>query len=327
MDQLALYFLPISIWFQNLGDWLVLPMKMITFLGNEEFYLFIMPAIYWCIDSSLGIQIGFLLLLSGSVNSLAKVIFQSPRPFWISPKIKGYLTPSSFGFPSGHAQNASSLWGFAGIKINKPWVRLTFLAVIVLIGVSRLVLGVHFFHDVLAGWLIGALILFVYLRGSDRFLTWFRTQHYRFQILFVFFASLLMIILGLFLVSPLAARALPRDWLKQMGSLAEPYSLKDLYSISGTLFGLGTGVILLSLEGLTIRKGTWKQKVIRYLLGLSGVFILWAGLGALFPEGNSGGAVTLRYFRYTLIGLWISFGAPFIFIKTKLYREHPPQNP
>lgn len=321
MEKLALYFLPISIWFQNLGDGLVLPMKLITFLGNEEFYLFIMPAIYWCFDSSLGIQIGFLLLLSGSVNSLAKIIFQSPRPFWISPKIKGYLTPSSFGFPSGHAQNASSLWGYAGMKINKPGVRLTFLAVIVLIGISRLVLGVHFLHDVLAGWLIGALILFLYLRGSDRFLPWFKTQHYRFQILFIFFATLVLIVLGLFLVSPLAARTLPRDWLKQMGSLTEPYSLKDLYSISGTLFGLGSGAILLSLGGFTIQKGTWKQKVIRYLLGLSGVFILWAGLGALFPEGNSPGAMTLRYFRYTLIGFWISFGAPFIFIKTKLYQE------
>ncbi len=42
--------------FQSLGDWLILPMKFFTFLGKEEFYLLIMPAIYWCINPALGLR-------------------------------------------------------------------------------------------------------------------------------------------------------------------------------------------------------------------------------------------------------------------------------
>jgi hypothetical protein len=41
--------------FQSLGDWLVLPMRFVSFLGTEEFYILIMPILYWCVDASLGI--------------------------------------------------------------------------------------------------------------------------------------------------------------------------------------------------------------------------------------------------------------------------------
>ena len=44
--------------FQSLGDWLVSPMQFFSFLGTEEFYILILPILYWCIDTSLGIRVG-----------------------------------------------------------------------------------------------------------------------------------------------------------------------------------------------------------------------------------------------------------------------------
>ena len=47
--------------FQSLGNWLILPMRFFSFLGTEEFYILILPILYWCLDVQLGIQVGFLM--------------------------------------------------------------------------------------------------------------------------------------------------------------------------------------------------------------------------------------------------------------------------
>ena len=43
---------------QGLGSWLTLPMEFFSFLGTEEFYLLVLPVIYWCVDSNLGMRAG-----------------------------------------------------------------------------------------------------------------------------------------------------------------------------------------------------------------------------------------------------------------------------
>ena len=50
--------------FQSIGDWLILPMRFFSFLGTEDFYILIMPLLYWCIDASLGIRVGAIMLVS-----------------------------------------------------------------------------------------------------------------------------------------------------------------------------------------------------------------------------------------------------------------------
>ena len=99
MEQLISLFLPVSLWFQSTGEWIIILMKIITFLGDEAFYLLVMPALYWCLSRDWGLQIGFLLLISGGLNSLLKLAFQSPRPFWVDPGVKGLVNSKSFGFP------------------------------------------------------------------------------------------------------------------------------------------------------------------------------------------------------------------------------------
>lgn len=91
---------------------------------------------------------------------LLKNIFNIPRPegaFYIE------ATPS---FPSGHAAIAMALYGFLFATIykhdkhhlkNKTLFLLALL--VILIGVSRLYLGVHYLSDVLVGYLIGFLWL------------------------------------------------------------------------------------------------------------------------------------------------------------------------
>ena len=51
------------------------------------------------------------------------------------------------------------------------------------------------------------------------------------------------------------------------------------------------------------------------------MLILWAGLGAVFPDGENLLAYSLRYLRYALIGFWIAGLAPLVFFKLKLANE------
>ena len=91
---------------------LTLLMQFFTFLGNEPFYLFILPAIYWCLDPRLGRRLALILVLSNSLNGLLKIAFHLPRPAWIDPRIKVLSLEKSYGLPSGHAMNAVALWGY-----------------------------------------------------------------------------------------------------------------------------------------------------------------------------------------------------------------------
>jgi undecaprenyl-diphosphatase len=91
---------------------------------------------------------------------LLKIAFHRSRPTWDDP----ILMIETFGFPSGHSMAATLLYGFLaafGVRKAQAW-RWRVLAVlaagmlIVLIGFSRLYLGVHYLSDVLAGMAAGS---------------------------------------------------------------------------------------------------------------------------------------------------------------------------
>lgn len=136
---------------QGMGDWLKAPMLFFTFLGSEEFYLLALPILYWCIDTALGLRIGLILLVSTGINDALKMTFHAPRPYWFSANVNPLSAESSFGLPSGHSQNAVAIWGSAALYLGKRWVWGIALALMFLIGFSRLYLGVHFPQDILAG--------------------------------------------------------------------------------------------------------------------------------------------------------------------------------
>ena len=103
------YELPIIEALQNLAKNLQPLWNAITFLGDETFYLLFMPLIYWCVDAMAGLRIGVMLLLSAFSNGFLKMIFKSPRPYWLSEKISAGAEHNSFGLPSGHAMNSDAV--------------------------------------------------------------------------------------------------------------------------------------------------------------------------------------------------------------------------
>lgn len=313
MEILTQLFLPVSIWFQGSPDWLVTIFQGITFLGNTEFYILVMPALYWCINTTLGIRIGILLLVGGGINSIFKFTFQWPRPFWVTPDVINLAEGTGFGFPSGHAQNAASIWGLVAVTVQKKWIRWSAVAAIFLIGFSRIVLGVHFTHDVLIGWLVGGFLLWLFLKLEEPVIKWFKRKSLATHILALAIMTVLLILPIVLLVPPFNPPPLNPEWITGAGEVIQPYSYDDVLTTAGAFMGLGLGVILLHQTGKFSHQGKPWQLILRYLVGIAGVLILYMGLGSLFPDDGSLLAYTLRFFRYFLIGLWISFGAPRVF--------------
>ncbi|HMN61370.1 MAG TPA: phosphatase PAP2 family protein, partial [Anaerolinea sp.] len=122
MDWIQSIEIVIIFWLQSAGAWLRAPANFFTFLGTENFYLLVMPALYWCVDAGLGLRIGLILTVSGSVNAMLKLAFHTPRPYWVDPHVQAWSTEASFGLPSGHAQNAAAIWGLAGLKTGRRGV-------------------------------------------------------------------------------------------------------------------------------------------------------------------------------------------------------------
>ena len=316
--------IPIILYLQSLGEGFVGVMKLFTFLGNEEFYLILFPLLFWCIDNRLGFRAGMILLLSGCMNSYFKWIFRLPRPYWINDEVIAYTTETSFGAPSGHSQNAVAMWGLIAASIQKPWAWVAAIFLIFMIGLSRMVLGVHFLLDVITGWIIGAVLLWVFLRLEPYIYKWIADISLRKKVLISFLGSTGLIFAAMLILWGLSFWEVPNLWV-QNAQLASPgaesitpLALSGVISNAAVLFGVSAGYSVMNQLGGFNTKGKITHQVVKYIIGIIGVLMLWMGLGFIFPEGETIISFIFRFVRYGLVGLWISLGAPWIFVKFKL---------
>ena len=118
----------------------------------------------WWLARRAAWKAGALLLSFAMLTALdygAKPLFHRPRP-----ELWAHVQPAGFSFPSGHALFAVGFYGMIaalGLRGAGPgarrWGWTLWALFAAAIGVSRLVLGVHWPTDVLAGWAGGAVVL------------------------------------------------------------------------------------------------------------------------------------------------------------------------
>jgi len=269
--------------------------RAITSLGDELFYLLLFPFLLWCVDFYLGIRVGIIFLLSVYVNTGVKGIFQQPRPFDILPEIQK-VQASGYGFPSGHAQSSLVVWGSIATWKRQTWIRNLSVLLILLIAFSRIYLGVHFPTDILGGWLLGGLLLglsyLIFVKIKLDFIP----------------KNMLFKIIGITLFPVL---------LLQIQSSPEP----DIISSVAALTGVGYGLLLFTSSIGGIRLGHWLKRLSSFLVGLIGIGIIYLGLKLILPSEGQSFYALYRFFRYLLLGIWISFGAPWLFIRMGLARQ------
>ena len=324
MDSLIETGLDWIIAIQSLGSWLELPMIIFTALGNENFFFLVLPLVYWSVDTRLGLQIAFILATSNYLNSILKLVFAAPRPFWVSAEVKPFLHEDTFGIPSGHAQNAAAFTGLAAGWLNTSRAWTLTLLLTFLIGFSRLYLGVHFVQDVLLGWAIGYALLFLFLRFWDPVGTWLRTKTLAQQITLAFLLSLLMVVTGVMTTARLEGYVFPEEWAdnaRRAGPLPDPVSVESTFTSAGSFFGLAVGAAWIISRGGFQIAGALGERALRYVIGLIGIILLWFGLGQIFPDGDTAVPLILRFVRYSLVGFWVTGGAPWLFFHFNLVRQ------
>ncbi|MFC6935333.1 phosphatase PAP2 family protein [Actinomadura yumaensis] len=86
-------------------------MHALSFVGSAGFYLPLLVVVFWCVSPRAGARLGVVLVLGAALNTVLKLAFHAPRPYWTDPSVTGREPIESFGMPSGHAQNAAVVWG------------------------------------------------------------------------------------------------------------------------------------------------------------------------------------------------------------------------
>jgi len=270
---------------------LTVVMKAISSLGREWFYLAAAAAVYWCVDKRRGARIGLLVLISAFCNSWLKLLFAQPRPFQLDPSV-GLASEPTYGLPSGHAQGTATFWGAVAPLFRRPWGLVLALAIPLVVGASRIYLGVHFPTDLLAGWALGALFVAADagLGGrAERLLAGLRPQ--------LRLAAAAVVTLG-------------------MNAISQADT-----SISGAFFGFAAGLAHAPTVAPFSAAGTLPRRAARYVLGLATLVILYVGLK--FAVGAASSQPLVRFLRYAVLAAWGALGAPWLFIKVGLADREP----
>jgi membrane-associated phospholipid phosphatase len=312
------------LYLQSIGDWLTPAMGVFTALGYQQFYVLFLLVIYWCVNASLGIRIGLLLFFSGAINHLFKVAFHGPRPYWYDPRVRPLSVETTFGVPSGHAQNAVVLWGVIASKLRMKWAWAGAITLIFFISLSRLYLGVHFPSDVLVGWFLGLGLLAAFVSWENRLAVWVKSQSRKKQVWLAFSGSLLMLLFGSLTRSLLGDWTIPEVWVEGAQLAAPeadplaPLRFSELVAGAGAFLGLALGAVLVHSRGGFSAEGSLGLRLARLPLGLSVALLLFFGIEALLPESGPLLSPVLLYLHYGLAGFWIAGLAPLLFIRLGL---------
>ena len=289
-------------------------MKAVTSLGTEYVYMLVVMFFFWCVNEKKGFRLGLLIIFTTWVNLSLKGIFNQPRPYELEPALGMAFEPSR-AFPSGHAQMSFTFWIALAIDLAKRkkfrpliWGASVFL--VLLIGFTRLYLGVHFPTDVLGGWIMGGLVLALFYVLDKQGTRILGQQSMRPQLITAAATALIMNALY------------PAD--SSLGAMilgfCAGYSLmlKGFpFSAQGELTGKKPGGVVLGL---------------RLVLGLTGAVIIYLGLRFVLPGPDSilrgipvleGFYEVGRFIRYGLLGFWGSAGAPWVFRRLALSPSLP----
>jgi len=246
-----------------------------------------------------------------------KQLFHQPRPYWVG-NVQALSTETSYGIPSTHASDSFAAWAYLGVRLQKAWLWTLAVVLILLIGISRIYLGVHFPHDVIFGWLIGAVAIFIFVRLEERIIEFLQAQTIGRQILTVFALSIIILLIAHLIHFLVQGASDPEAWAQYSILSRSP---SHFYTVAGAFMGATNGYLLMVRLAPFKTSGTPAQKIGRYFLGIVGLILIWKGLDSLFglvaPEESLFGYF-LRYIRYGATGVWATFLAPLIFLRLKL---------
>lgn len=148
-----------------MNDGLTQILKVITELGGVAFTV-IAGVLIFIFCKKIRWFVTFDLVGVTLINQLLKHIIRRPRP-----NILRLVEESGYSFPSGHSMVSMTFYGIIIYLVYKnvndkylKWLLITLLSLLILaIGFSRVYVGVHYFTDVIGGFLLGLAYLVIYV--------------------------------------------------------------------------------------------------------------------------------------------------------------------
>jgi membrane-associated phospholipid phosphatase len=280
------------------------------FIGSEVFILPLVIFIYWSWDKHLGRRLLPILMLSSWLNATLKEALKRPRPFNVSQQVLDQTPPfareRSYGIPSGHTQNSTMAGGIAANELRRWWILVVTVLYAVLTGFSRMILGAHFPQDIILGFLLGMTVLGIYGVLEPPIGRWISTQSMALKIVAVILMTAIMTA-----IHPILLRPTKPLWI--LDEIPLDSLLARAMVPAGGFLGIGIGLILEDRYLYFDSKGTWPQRLFRIIIGMLGVALLYYALSPLstVPRIPIAGDLV----RFAVIGFWITFGAPWLFIR------------
>ncbi len=282
-------FLEVTEFLSNaLPDFAVRFFEVFTMLGEQYALIAFMGMFYWCIDKKRGQFIALSVVSSLCLNNFAKNVFRVRRPFEVSGKVRVTRknTATGHSFPSGHTQNAGAAAFSAARGCKNKSAYVVAAVYVLLIGLSRLVLGVHYITDVLGGILFA--FVGVYLAEGAEKLVSRKGQEY-------------LLVLAVLPV------------LSAVSVFIKGAQSHDALTSAGIALGAIIGIVVERKYINFDVQGTKIKKIIRFTGGFAFVVLIMYLLKLILADNG-----VCRLIRYAIIGFTATAATPYLFKKIKL---------
>lgn len=277
--------------------------QAVTFLGEETVFMVVSIVILWCVDKKWGFRFFFLGMIGNVLNQIMKAAFVTPRPWVRDPNFAIVETAreaaTGYSFPSGHTMGAASLLGSVALFFKRRWVTVLCILLALMVGFSRLYLGVHMPEDVIVGLLVSLLLVlamgWLFKKADDD------PRYTRVIVLTGLGLSLLLLLFVLY--GPKGGNHMPEF---------DAHGVEAGWSMFGCIAALALGVFLDEKYIHFETKAVWWAQLIKAAVGIGVILairiLLKAPLAALFGAGLGKG---VRYFLMSIFGVavWpLTFG-------------------
>ena len=122
-------------------------MSLITYCGDEIFFMVLAITVFWCISKRDGYYILLVGFLGTVGNQFLKLLFRIPRPWVLDPDFtiveSARAAATGYSFPSGHTQNIVGTMTCVTLITKQKKIRIAAIILMILVPFSRMYLGCH----------------------------------------------------------------------------------------------------------------------------------------------------------------------------------------